>query len=479
MLSSEDKTLLDLTYGTFARSLDAHYVPGFGIFPSSDPASNYFDQVWARDAAHAAAHYFARAKPEAVIDSLRTILAHQLASGALPSRVERQYQKLRLTPGLRWLSRTAFNAIEGRWHKRTERPIHEGMDSAGGEDTIPAVLIMAGELFDASREDGNGSIATHDFLKENFEKLARAAEFFRATKTDPADGLAVMTRDNPDWADTIKRHGKLGLINILWWRGLRHMEEIAEEIGGDDERSGREKGDDAISATATTAKFYRSESEKVRGAIMEKLYVDDVGGVAGASADAADANGKVDATNVHEGNREVFFRAEAKDDRLDTAASIFGAAYFLDADGALAVERTLARRVERANGLQNFDPPYAHREIFWAHRAMGQWIYHNEFVWPWVTLQNIHVKIKIARGHADANTAPMSPAIREQYQREAVADLVKMARLFRAAGGAYEVFEPDAPRPGRTRWYHPPQNFMGSMAAYQGAYAHLKKKGWI
>jgi hypothetical protein len=434
MLSPEDKALLDSTYATFARALDAHYVPGFGIFPSADPASNYFDQVWARDAAHATAHYFARVKPEAVIDSLRTILAYQRADGALPSRVERQYQKLRLTPGLRWLSRPAFNAIEGRWRKRTERPIHEGMDSAGGEDTIPAVLIMAGELLDAAREDSEGGIAVHGeasraFLKENFGKLVRAAEFFRATKTDPIDGLAVFRRDNPDWADTIKRHGKLGLINIWWWRGLQHMAEIAEEMGED--------GDDV--------RTVRDEAEKVRVAIIEKLYVANRG------------DGDV-------GGRDAFFRAAVGDDRLDTAASIFGAGYFLDADGAAAVERTLARRVEHTNGLQNFDPPYTRREIFWAHRAMGQWIYHNAFVWPWVTLQNIHVKIKI--GH-------------EQYRREAVADLLKMAKLFRAAGGAYEVFEPDASRPGCTRWYRPPQNFMGSMAAYQGAYAHLKKEGWI
>ena len=106
------------------------------------------------------------------------------------------------------------------------------------------------------------------------------------------------------------------------------------------------------------------------------------------------------------------------------------------------------------------------------HRLMGQWLYHNKFVWPWVTCQNIQVKIKIAREHEN-------PAIRHEYQREAVEDLVMIAQLFKKGGGAYEVFEPDEPKPGRTAFYKPPQNFMGSMAAYQGAYAQLKELGWI
>jgi hypothetical protein len=431
-MNPEDKNLLDETYEEGKKLLDFHHRPGFGIFPSADPKSNYFNQVWARDAAHATAHYFARENPQAVIDSLQTFFTHQRPDGSLPSRVERQYQMLRLTPVLRYLSNPAFYVIENKIRKRIERPVHEGGDSAGGEDTIPAVLIMAGELFDASEK---GKV----FIKEHFENLHRAAAFFLETKIDATDGLAVMTRDNPDWADTITRKGKLGLINIWWWRGLQHLEEIAQAVG-DQERFA----------------FYHAESEKVKKSIMEKIY---------------DAQG-------------YFFRAKAlseksfsensKQDihRLDTAASIFGAGYFLDADAAFWVEQTLKQRVGHASGLQNFDPPYAQKDIFWAHRWMGQWLYHNKFVWPWITLQNIYVKIKIAREHSD-------PAIRVQYQEEAVGDLLKMARLFKKAGGAYEVFEPDESRRGETAFYKPPKNFMGTLTGYQGAYARLKKLGWI
>jgi hypothetical protein len=75
-------------------------------------------------------------------------------------------------------------------------------------------------------------------------------------------------------------------------------------------------------------------------------------------------------------------------------------------------------------------------------------------------------------GHSD-------PAIRKQYQEEAIEDLVKASRMFKEAGGAYEVFQPDEPRRGETKFYRPPQYFMGTMVSYLGAYSRLKTLGWL
>ena len=103
--------------------------------------------------------------------------------------------------------------------------------------------------------------------------------------------------------------------------------------------------------------------------------------------------------------------------------------------------------------------------------------YHNEKVWPWITAQNIQVKIKIAREHPDEQ-------IREQYKQETVADLIDQAKLFEEAGGAWEVFDPDTRQKATGlkilgRNYKPPQNLMGNMAAFSRAYEQLKELGWI
>ena len=82
------------------------------------------------------------------------------------------------------------------------------------------------------------------------------------------------------------------------------------------------------------------------------------------------------------------------------------------------------------------------------------------------------MKIKIALEHPDET-------IKEQYKKEAVEDLLDMAKLFKDARGAYEIFQPDTRKPAITKWYKPPQNLMGNLAAYEGAYLQLKELGWI
>jgi hypothetical protein len=419
MLSDEDRARIAYVAAETSAYLEKHYAPGFGVFPSSDPDSNYYNQVWARDFAHASGNYFTEKNPQAVMDSLETILKHQKPTGELPSRVEREYQLLKFVPVIRRWSKPLFNFFETRAHGRSERPVYEGVDTAGGEDTIPSILIAAGGLFFSSE-------AGERFGREHFEHLRRAADFF-AERTDPEDGLAVMTRVNPDWVDTVKRYGKLGTVNVWWARGLEFMAQMATAMDQDD-----------------LAEKYSEMFKRVRESIMEEVY-----------------------------NEEgAYFRAEVGGNRLDTVATIFGTLYFLGPDDAVRVEETLDKRVRHKSGLQNFDPPYPISDIFWLHRYLGQWRYHNEYVWPWVTAQNIFIKLMIGVRHKDA-------AVREKYKEQAVRDLALLAKIFKETGAAYEVLHADTPIAPHTFFYRVPQRFMGSMVAYQGAYLRMKKLGWV
>jgi len=396
---------LDAIAGRFAALLAKHHEPGFGISPAAESRENFYRQVWTRDFSHAAAHYFIHVNPQAVEDSLSTIFRHQRADGSLPFRVEKEYLLLKLTPGLRFLARPLFRLIEERLRGRAERPVYSGGDFSSAEDTIPAVLLVA-EMYRASGERGAAFVAAHK------DACTRARRYF--TKKCGPDSFVSVAPGNVDWADSITRGGKLGLLNVLWARAVQSMHNEDEGVA------------------------------RTERALLDVFY---------------DRDG-------------AFFRTAEGERRLDTVATILGALFFLDARECVRVEETLKARMARPSGLGNFDPPYPPHSVRLPFRLVGHGDYHNAYVWPWVTLQNIHVKIKIAQTHA-------VETVREQYKKEAVDDLYGAAALFEHAGGAYEVFFPDTRKPADTRWYHPPRFFLASLAGFMSAHRKLLALGWL
>lgn len=419
-LSSADKELIKKTAKDFMKMLEGNYQKGFGVFPSSGKDENFYEQLWTRDFSHATLNYLAKYKPEAVKDSLETIFKYQKDNGMLPLMVEKQYMVLRLVPGLRWLAKPLFNLIESGIRKRKERPVYEGQNFSSAEDTVPETLAAAGELYTAS-EDGK------KFVEENFEKMEKAAKYFYDSKVDPNDSLASFKNKNSDWADSINRGGKLGLVNIRWARALHFMWLIASDLGKEKETA-----------------FYRNQYTAIYSSILDKIF----------------------------NEKEAYFRAAEGEDRMDTVASIFGSLYFLDAPECLRVQETIKKRVKVKSGLQNFYPKYPQDQIMWPHKIINLEGYHNEYVWPWVFCENILAKIKIAACYSNGD-------LKERYKREVLYDLLDMAKMFDGAGGAYEIFFPDAPKPAISRWYKPPQNIMYSLVSYCGAYLKAKELDWI
>ncbi len=417
-LEEQDRVLVLDTSNKIETKLAGNYEPNFGISPCSDPNENFYDQIWSRDGAHAVGNYYGEVNPAAVRDSLETTFRHQKEDGQLPLRVERVEMPLRLIPVIGvWLSKAVFKLHVREKDGRRERGIYRGQDLSGGEDTVPATIIAIGEFFLKSKEG-------KEFAVEHYKQLKKAIAHFR-TKVDKEDGLAVVGK-SPDWAETIRREGKLSTVNVWWARALRLMEFMSKQLGHEED-----------------ADQFREDFRKVKESILEKLY---------------DKEG-------------AYFRTGEGEDRIDTVGSVFGALYLLSPTEAARVEETLSKRVKHSSGLVNFDPPYPNHKVYWVPRIFGNGDYHNKFVWPWVTCENIQVKIKVALQHPDET-------VREQYKREAIEDLIAVSKLFKDAGGAYEIVKPDEPKPPKGI-YSPPKNLMGSLAAYQGAYGQLKKLGWI
>jgi glycogen debranching enzyme len=424
VLSNEQRELISVEVGDSEVILQGNYEPNFGISPCSDPNEHFYDQVWSRDGAHAIGNYYAQTNPRAVRESLETTFRHQAVDGQLPLRVERVYTSIRLIPGCGvWLSKALFSLRKKDIDGRREHAIYKGQDMSGGEDSVPATIIAVGELF-INSEEGK------EFAQNHYDQLKKALNHFKS-KLDPADGLANLGT-SPDWAETIQRSGKLGTVNTWWVRALRIMEFMSKQLGHEE---------DFIQ--------FRQEYQQTKEAVLEKLY-----------------------------DREnAYFRTSVGEDRVDTVASVFGALYLVDAEEAARIEETLTQRVRHSSGLVNFDPPYPPEQVHSFVRAVGNAHYHNENVWPWVTCENIQVKIKIALQHPEES-------VRDKYKQEAIDDLLLMSKLFQDMGGAYEVVQADKPEPATGKrfgitTYQPPKNLMGNLAAYQGAYQQLHKLGWV
>jgi hypothetical protein len=369
--------------------------------PSGNPKDNFYGQLWARDFAHAASNYFAEHNPQAVIDSLETLLRHQRPDGALPYRVEREYAALRVVlpfPGVWRVTRFLFDVFEKSMRGRVEIPAYEG-EFNGAEDTVPAVLLAVGAL--CMKSDRG-----REFVAKHFSSLEQALVYFKK-KTDPSDGLAVVTHSNPDWAETIQRKGKLGFVNILYTESIKRMADITDAVGRD-------------------SRSYRSEYELLKKNVLSTLY---------------DASG-------------AYFRTQAGDTRLDTVASVLGARFLLEAEEALRVIHTLDARCMRSSGLVNFDPPYPLAQVLWIPRLFGNAGYHNAFVWPWVTCEYVRTLANIAKGTSNTEE-------REVLIQKAEGVLNGLAELFRENCAA-EVFIADKRIPARSFFYNPPKNFLGS-----------------
>lgn len=397
------RDITDLSH-RFRSHLAKHYKKGFGIMPTADPNEIFYNQVWVRDAMHASLNYYIDEFPESFEDTLVTILRHQQKDGALPSRVEREYLLLKLTPGLRWLAAPAFWLIEHAFRGRKERPVYTGEDFNGARDTVPLILIAAHRY--------SRSLRGRAFTRNRYEQLSRAYRYF-AHEYPIRGGLIELPRSTNDWADSILRGGKLGLMNVLWTQSLLAMHELAL-LYGDDE-----------TAQETATHFAKAN------AALRSLY-----------------------------EPAGYMRASESDRRIDTVASITYSLFFLTAEEAVGVQEVLAQRVRRPAGLINFDPPYAAKDVYWPFTIIRHGGYHNTYAWPWVTLQNIAAKIGIAQGHHNE-------AVRTRYKEEARRDFSAISQLFIDSDGAYEIYFPDTGKPARTLFYKPPRFFLANLATWE------------
>lgn len=305
---------------------------------TAGPKSQFYDQIWIRDACLSIINIIAKKYPREALNTLDEIFKYQKEDGTLPVRIEGIRLWVCYVPFLRnlkfILSRKKPKAL---YANRVYSPIPR--------DTIPMAILASSEMFYFLHEDDN-------FLLSRWNQMVKAIE---KEESFEKNGLISGIRYQ-DWVDSINRKGKLANVNILFYQALKAMAKMANDLGKINESND-----------------YLQKAHDYRERIMRKFW-----------------------------EKEGHFRAGDKDGRFDTFANIIGSLFVATPEQAVKIQDNLKEKRIYHNGLlKNFDQLYPEDYISRVIRIGNMEGYHNLYSWPWITCLNIVAKLEIVRKHQD------------------------------------------------------------------------------
>lgn len=394
--------------------------PERGIFASGDPKSQFYNEIWARDSSFAITSAISRHNPEMAIKNLETIFSHLREDGTLPLRIEYDRHYLHFIPLIRSIRRL-IDRSKGH-------PVYEdAMFAQGARDTVSSIIIACGETF---RTGDFGE----EFVMKNWETLQKIITR-ENLHIDPKDGL-VEGSNYQSWTDSIKMPGKIAFTNILHFRALREMFFMASQMGRTED----------VEEFEGQALEYQDQAIRLKESILEHFWDQDKG----------------------------YFKAGIDDDRLDVSANIFACMYLANDDQGDRIQENLDEcRTMPFGLLRNFDRPYPNSAIDVRHRIGNISGYHNLYIWPYLTSENILAKLKIANTTQDEYLS-------ERFRQESVEEFIGLSQLHKRNGDFYEVLDPvtfepvEARRLGITTYKSCPQ-FLASAASYLRVEQELNK----
>ena len=282
-----------------------------------------FRESWARDFGFAAFGLLALEEYDVVRDTLAAFFLYQAQDGRLPVKLQ--------SMGVfsRYLH-TLFGREQSTSPILTPKYVTgHGSSSLDGQ----ALLIIAAAQDAIQRSD-------YEFVTLNWDILRRAVRWLES-KTRSVDHPLLFQRAYADWADSVDRHG-IGLYtNVLYWKALGLMAQLANKLNFP------EDGDN-----------YRVLADKVRTAIQDILWMPNSG----------------------------YYASTDTLNQFSSAGNLLAVAWGLATqDQGNSILDFLKR-----NGLadpvptQVAYPPYPNKLIAVENRIGGLGIYHTDGAWLWI-----------------------------------------------------------------------------------------------
>jgi len=361
-----------------ATVIDACFQPGFGLRATDKGA--FGPQIWMRDAMLASV----AAPPASLQQTLETMLGYvRETDGVVPYRVESNHHVRSYALG--WLKRFGVDLVS----RRKPEPIYRDSPLAvEAIDTVPAMIIAFSQVYNHLLLDDAG--AAGGFLNAHYPTLVRALDADERY-VDPRDGL-VISPELGDWADDVRRKGKLSLLNILFERAHNSMSALSNEQGD-----------------LVRAKTYLRRSRAMRRSIMRTFW-----------------------------NPRGFFQAGQHDTRIDSPANVLAGLFWPQSRAAARGVLTTAAQTAAGSGfLRIFDRGYPATMLRTQFMLAGFSDFTNRHVYPWIAQVSILARLRRAR--ALQRRGNLFAAQTTRLVEGAWADFLAISEVHQRNGSFYEI----------------------------------------
>ena len=184
----------------------------------------HFREPWARDTGFASFGLIELGELQATKEALEVFLLTQSAEGQFPVKIHSTH----------FLERYLYSLLNRE--QPIDRPISPRYITSHNTISLDGNSLLIIAILNYALRSGD-----YDFIHQYWGHLKHALAWLD-THVEPSDGLLHQGAFT-DWADSIARQGKILYTNVIYWKALLDMAELAQTCGHPDDR--RTLGDKA------------------------------------------------------------------------------------------------------------------------------------------------------------------------------------------------------------------------------------------
>lgn len=184
----------------------------------------HFREPWARDSGFASFGLIELDELQATKEALEVFLLTQSENGQFPVKIHSTH----------YLERYLYSVFKRE--QPIDRPISPRFITGHRTISLDGNGLLVIAVLNYALRSGD-----YDFVRQYWQNLLNALAWLE-TYVEPSDGLLHQGAFT-DWADSIAQQGKVLYTNVIFWKALLDMAEIAQACGHPDDR--RTLGDKA------------------------------------------------------------------------------------------------------------------------------------------------------------------------------------------------------------------------------------------